>query len=260
MLHHAFTDAQQFRLGFDGVQNDRNLSDFGRAAKIKKMDELKQAHQAAVLAATKSEIGGYKKRYQELVSREQAANRKAADSWNYERLNYYSNLVKATIERSKAVNPLSKKTPLDSVAAEYNKAIDSGDRELARSWAEIGPSAIRAVFGEDKRAAGIVRQMESDLSNILDTSELVKIRMEGKTLADNILELKAGVENLIPFFGTGGFAIEPLRQVLADSGLTISKSYNPESFEHFETTSVSFADVDANLTAGEGASVGAAAG
>lgn len=253
MLHHVFGEIDTLRAEIDNVRSDRVLSDFGKGQKLTRLNQVKTDLQARTIAAVKSEITGYKSRYYALSQREREANDQAAKVWDFNRLSYNAALVRGVVDRAgSSPRALAYNDPFSAIRAEYDRARTSGDPHLWRAWAEHGPVAIRARYGDDTRAGDLIRSMASDLPKITTTPELAKVWTEQRGLTESILELSTAVDQAAGFFGSDYLGISPMRQALFDSGLSIETTYNPADLAHFTTTTVSFAE------SGEAAAVAAA--
>ena len=108
-----------------------DLSSTGRAKHLQGHQERRQATKAGFYSDLKREWAKVKSDYAALATERAQAEEKAAAGWDYGRLAYLAETVKAKLAEARSVA---------DVGAAYTQAAKSGDPYTRRAWAENLPA------------------------------------------------------------------------------------------------------------------------
>lgn len=108
------------------------------------------------------------------------AQEREAARWDYNRLNYQQEAVKAAIANAHDIQ---------EVKTAYSQARQSGDKHTARAWAEFLAGNVTAKFGADIEAVDLLSLAAHDLAALVNTPELAALNVEGERLAAAAIKL-----------------------------------------------------------------------
>jgi hypothetical protein len=161
----------------------------------------------------------------ELERKEKQAQDAEARSWDYERLNYEAKAARSFAAVSDDITEIVKA---------YDQAIEGGDREKARAWAEIAPAAIKEAPIPPtfkKEINQTIRRMKKDLAALRQTDELKAVQVEGAELVTKAMELQETSQLLDSRLNSNFIGYDQTRfSNLAESaGLKITQEYDAEN-------------------------------
>lgn len=211
------------------------LSDQGKAAAYKRLDNEIQAYCPQVLQALRAEWAEIRAGYKRVEQARLEAEAKAAEGWNYDRLAYMSQVVGEAIR--KADDP-------DQLQAAYQGALASGDKHAARAWAELAPRAMAEKFAGKPGAHSLEKRAQADLDRLLTTPELDKVYSQGAELTQRAIKAAEDTNQANRFFypsdynAAGQFygAVNDFSNLMA--GVNLQSKVDPATLDTHTTLTV----------------------
>jgi len=220
------------------IREDRQLSDVGKTTQETRLKNEIDAYRPTAYSILRGDWVRVRREYNLLTVRQRVENEIAAGQWDFSRLNYASDAVRAAVRGA---------PDLAAIEKQYSQAVAAGDRHAIRAWGEIGVGEIDARFppGNVDRAH-LTRRMSKDLAAIMETPGLKENNDAGRKLADEILALYNDTQAVSKFYsGNNGMlwgASDEFIKLASD--LKITQKVNPEGdLRHFLVTTVEFIDV-----------------
>ena len=148
------------------------------------------------------------------------ADRLEADRWNYNRLQYEGEVIKAKIRNI---------PDLVEAGRYIEDALNSGNIERARAAAEIGPGAIRSRFpGVDGER--LAKNTEKQLERLTTTPEQKAVNDQGHELVTRAVRLSEITQRTRDFYiPIGGQLWSNDEFVQMTKGVTITPQFHPET-------------------------------
>jgi hypothetical protein len=159
-----------------------------RNAAVLKNPELSKIGQKNAFDRVKADIVAYTPRALEILTddmnmlrirfkQNNAARAKAQDAaeaaWDYQRLNYHVELVRAFIAKTISTNsPGLKLSVTEIFINEWNQVLTYGDKVKMRAWAEFGADELKRVLPADPAMIDLANSMAKKLGELLYTPAL----------------------------------------------------------------------------------------
>jgi hypothetical protein len=170
---------------------------------LKKSGDYSPAYKAKLLAALDVEKSNLKAQalaelgaawqavradYDKLTQAGAELETRAADGWDYARLDYMAKAAKAAIAQAASAGDLG---------ALYNQAQASSDPYTRRAWAELAPEFARSKFGANLETGRLERQAARDLQAAIyhnQPGELQALQARWGELIERALSLRTETE------------------------------------------------------------------
>lgn len=149
--------------------------DLSAEGKKKAMDALNreiEVTRGAMVRELSASWGDLKSKVAANIAQVQAAEAKAAERWDYSRLNYMTQAVKSQV--NSAAN-------FEAVKGLYDAAKNNGDNHVRRVWAEIVQEHVATKYRTGEGVA-LSKQLQAELDSVLTTPELDAARAEGSDI------------------------------------------------------------------------------
>ncbi len=221
------------------VKNDGDLSEDGKAKRIKSLSEPLTKMSGDFAAALASEMESIKTGYRRAEKKGRAAMAEIDKTFDGQRLNYHALRIKALLESSRN---------LGEVRRQFQEDADKDDRNALRVWFEVAPSLMGKTFTNlDAQGtmdfAGLLRQITREGQRVKTSPELTAALKEGAELTQRALDLRLVTDEAKTFYPKlvvtveDGGRLQPAHPFdVAWKGVTLSQSFHPDDPEHFSTT------------------------
>lgn len=228
------------------IRENRELSAEGKAAAEKRLKVNVDTYRPIALATLKSDMGYYRKAYKDLEAERDQATEKAADRWDFKKLQYYSDVVKAKIANAQTEDGvMSKADAIQLIEKEYQAS--RSDKHLARVWSELGSAALREKYSNDLEAVRLARTMSNDMEALMTTPEIEAVKAKETKMANEIIDLVETAKMAGDFFdhdqpGRLFGAPGDFENLISD--VKITTTITPEDPEHYINTRVEILEGD----------------
>lgn len=220
------------------ITQSRELSPEGKAIAEKRLQINVDNYRGIALATLKSDMEQYRRIYSEIGQERKQAEDNAANNWDFKKLQYYSEVVKAKIATAQAEhNPAAGKNAVKMIGEAYQAA--QNDKHLARAWSELGSAALYEKYPDNHEAIRLAESMSKDLDQLLTTPEIKAVNVKGSKLVDEMVDFVDTVKMAGEFFDMEHS--EHIFSAPGDFGKIISDvrvttTYTPNDPEHFSLT------------------------
>lgn len=187
----AYTNEEQV------IRANLNLSDAGKQMQLKTLADKKSGYRPQAAQTLLAAHASLLKRMDANQARRQAALNKAEETWDFERLNYYSRSASSQIAAA---------GDLVEIAELYNQVVKSGNTHNQRAWCEIGMEKIDSLaLGNIGVAGGLLGRMKGDLAKLLMPPEMAAIDKTGAGLVEEAQALRTAAQACIGIYGGWSF-------------------------------------------------------
>lgn len=184
--------------------NNRDLSEIGKQNGISSVQAEAAGQRSWALTMLKAERARLGAEFKLRKDAFTASEERAAQKWDFNRLNYHSTAIRAKIATLSAQdNVLSGTRSIDTLRNEYQAALKSGDRHLARAWAEIAPPIVLEHFAAGQfrlEAESLTADMRRELDKITWDADCQKAWDKFMELRTDALEFKAAAAEAHAFY------------------------------------------------------------
>lgn len=205
--------------------SNADLSETGRRKRVTEYRTAIDQHAGRALADLEIE---YKQARAEAEQAEQAVSaavEKWAAGWDYARLNFAQETIKAQISRAR---------DLDEIRQAYKAA--QGDNYKVRAWSEIGVSMIEGRG--DIEAGGFIADVKRAGQALANTPEVQQARRAGEATAQKVLDLRRDTLTIADVLQGAGHGFTAMKAEQLAGSVNVSAKHNGDGYEY----SVSFVD------------------
>lgn len=166
------------------ILNNRDWNLEGRNRQKAAWDREKAQARIDTLTNLAVDVATLRRRFLENEARRAEAATQAAKRWDFQRMQYESTAVKATIDNLKNDFTISGMDGVGELEKMYLAVVHGQDNHKRRALCEVGADYLIAHFPGDARAKALAQTMRGDLEALLTTPELDTINKAGENLAD----------------------------------------------------------------------------
>lgn len=178
------------------IETSGDLSSEGKKKAIDALTREVESVRVATVRELSASWGDLKVKMTANVEKVQAAEAKAADRWDYSRLNYMAQAVKTQVNSA---------SNFETVKSLYDAARNNGDAHARRVWCEVVQEHISTKYRTGEGVA-LAKQLQSELDGVLTTPELDAARAEGGDLTRQAADLDAQTKQANTYFYGGKIA------------------------------------------------------
>ncbi len=201
------------------------LNDVGKAAGTARVRAEANNYRSTAYGLLKAERGRLGTEFQTRKAAFAASEERAAQKWNFERLNYHGRAIEARIKTLSAEdNLLSGTRSIDALRTEFNAALKSGDRHLARAWAELAPPLVLECFKGNQlnhEAELLAKTMSRELDKITWDADCQKAWDYMLELRGDALDFVRAADAATNFYDPNGFPYVTSEFVSLKQGITV---------------------------------------
>ena len=203
------------------IENNQDWAPSGKAKKFAELDTQRAQVLDRARVDYAAEMVRLKRTDKELKAKRLEADAKAAQAWDYPRLQYNRGKVEAQIAKAQSLGEL---------AELYSQAARSGDLHLRRAWAEFAPGLIGARFTGDESASrgDLLRRMAGDLDSLTITDELHEVQAQEAKLAGDVVKLAEQIRAGASAVGSNPFYPNEFERIL--EGVTVEEKFDSVKF------------------------------
>lgn len=208
-----------------GIINNRDLSQEAKTRLLGQLQLEAARNHSEVLADLQADWKAIRQEYKGSEARRAAAATKAAERWNWARLNYVAETVRAEVNRASNLVDLQEK---------YKKARAVGDDHISRVWSELAPAAAKEKFAAlDALAVDrFARAAAADLEKLTYNPEIETLAAAENKLVEKAVALQAETKRVAGYYDriASTVASPGGREILGTmSGISLKQSFNPEN-------------------------------
>lgn len=152
-----------FQARSQAIERNSDLSPAGREKQRQALVDQALSYKPKALDSLGAEWRQIQKQAQALEAKKAEAAALESARWDYQRLAYLAQNVKAAIQRAHNPGELSEM---------YDRAKNSRDPHLQRAWAEAAPAAALSRFGGEIQVSSLATRAAADLQRLTTTPEL----------------------------------------------------------------------------------------
>ena len=172
------------------IETNTDLSLEGKKKALATLQQQATQYKAAAVQELSISWGALRQRMARNIEAVQAAESKAAQQWDYSRLNYMTQAVKSQVASTANFSEVQKL---------YGQAMQSGDSHARRVWCEVVGEAVKAKY-KDGEAAAFAKQLQADLNKVITTPEIETLKSEGTEITKQAAELHTQTQQLNNYF------------------------------------------------------------
>lgn len=212
------------------IETSGDLSSEGKKKAMDALNREIEATRGAMVRELSTSWGDLKVKMKANVSKVQAAEAKAAERWDYSRLNYMTQAVKSQV--NSAAN-------FETVKGLYDAAKNNGDSHARRVWCEVIQEHVAAKYRTGEGVA-LSKQLQAELDSVLTTPELDAARSEGSDLTRQAAALDVLTKQANGYFYGGQLGVNMIYGVKTafetmTEGLQINQRVDAESLATITT-------------------------
>ena len=212
------------------IESNTDLSLEGKKKALAALQQQATAYKAAAVQELGINWGALRQRMARNIEAVQAAESKAAQQWDYSRLNYMTQAVKSQVAST---------ANFSEVQRLYMQAMQSGDSHARRVWCEVVGEAVKAKY-KDGEAAAFAKQLQADLNRVITTPEIEALKSEGSEITQQAAELHAQTQQINNYFYGDSTAPRAVFGVSTEfenimQGVQITQRVDPETLTTITT-------------------------
>ena len=172
------------------IESNTDLSLEGKKKALATLQQQAETYKAAAVQELGIKWGALRQRMGRNLEAIQAAESKAAQQWDYSRLNYMTQAVKSQVANT---------ANFSEVQRLYMQTMQSGDSHARRVWCEVVGEAVKAKY-KDGEAAAFAKQLQADLNKVVTTPEIETLKSEGIEITKQAAELHTQTQQINNYF------------------------------------------------------------
>lgn len=180
----------EFKTRKTQIESNTDLSLEGKKKALATLQQQAETYKAAAVQELGIKWGALRQRMGRNLEAIQAAESKAAQQWDYSRLNYMTQAVKSQVANT---------ANFSEVQRLYMQAMQSGDSHARRVWCEVVGEAVKAKY-KDGEAAAFAKQLQADLNKVVTTPEIETLKSEGIEITKQAAELHTQTQQINNYF------------------------------------------------------------
>ena len=212
------------------IETSGDLSSEGKKKAMDALNREIEVTRGAMARELSTSWGALKSKMTTNIERVQAAEAKAAERWDYSRLNYMTQAVKSQV--NSAAN-------FEAVKGLYDAAKNNGDNHARRVWCEVIQEHVATKYRTGEGVA-LSKQLQAELDSVLTTPELDAARSEGSDLTRQAAALDVLTKQANGYFYGGQLGVNMIYGVKTafetmTEGLQINQRVDAESLATITT-------------------------
>lgn len=183
----------EYQARIRAIEGNRDLSQEAKERLKKTVEREAEGYRTQAVNEFQAAWNGIRLDYRRMSERRAEAAGKAAEKWNWDRLNYLLESVRADARISGSLAELEEK---------YKRASETGDTHLLRVWATIAPAVAHEKFSQMDRLKThqFTQAAHRDLERLTYNAELEPIIQAESDLVKRALALKAETDQAVNFY------------------------------------------------------------
>lgn len=212
------------------IESNTDLSLEGKKKALAALQQEAAAYRAAAAQDLGIKWGALRQRMARNIEAMQAAESKAAQQWDYSRLNYMTQAVKSQVANT---------ANFGEVQSLYRQAMQSGDSHARRVWCEVVGEAVKAKY-KDGEAAAFAKQLQAELNKVVTTPEIETLKSEGTAITKEAAELHTQTQQINDYFYGDSMGTRAVFGVSTEfenlmQGVQVSQRIDPETLTTITT-------------------------
>ena len=180
----------EFKARKTQIESNTDLSQEGKKKALATLQQQADTYKATAVKELGISWGALRQRMARNIEAVQAAESKAAQQWDYSRLNYMTQAVKSQVASTANFSEVQKL---------YGQAMQSGDSHARRVWCEVVGEAVKAKY-KDGEAVAFTKQLQAELNKVITTPEIETLKSEGSEITQRAAELHTQTQQLNNYF------------------------------------------------------------
>ena len=165
------------------INRDATLSDIGKHSARQAIKEQRENFRTAAYQEAERRYTDAKNKLSRLAERKAEAQNKAAEGWDFERLNYMARAVESTVRQSATI---------EEVKAVYQSIIEGGDKHARRAWAENVTSEVMKKYPNAKIGTNDIKRVAlAEVDKLTQSPDIIALeKQEAEATAAAIETIK----------------------------------------------------------------------